>query len=108
MAFNFAGRSIGATIALIWAATMSSVHAQEPTSESQQAAPQSGATVLDEITIYGAKDALTLQGTGASVGIVTSEDISDSQLRTMEESFRAIGKWIPALVRLPSGLMTAH
>lgn len=45
---------------------------------------------LDTITIYGARNATTLGGTSASVGIVTAQEIQDSQLRTLRQSFRRL------------------
>ncbi|MGU3495312.1 TonB-dependent receptor domain-containing protein [Xanthobacteraceae bacterium A53D] len=53
--------------------------------------PYGGAISLDAITVYGAKDTNTLQNVSASVGIVRAEEIEDSQIRYMSESFRMLG-----------------
>lgn len=50
-----------------------------------------GTTLLDPITIYGARDATTLQSTSASIGIVTAEEMERSQIRTFRETFRRMG-----------------
>jgi iron complex outermembrane receptor protein len=46
---------------------------------------------LDEITIYGARDATTLGSTSASVGVVTAKDIELGQIRTTQDSYRRLG-----------------
>jgi len=50
-----------------------------------------GGFVLDAITIYGARDATTLESTTASVGIVTAEEIKRGQIATIQDSFRRLG-----------------
>lgn len=50
-----------------------------------------GTISLDQITIYGARDATTLGDTSASVGLVTAKDIEYGQIRTFRESFRRLG-----------------
>lgn len=50
-----------------------------------------GATMLDPITIYGSRSSTTLHDTAASVGIVTAQDIDDSQLRGVRDTFRRLG-----------------
>jgi len=52
---------------------------------------EDGRVALDPITIYGARDATTLQGTNASVGVVTARDIEDGQIRTTQDAFRRLG-----------------
>ncbi len=47
-----------------------------------------GATELEMITIYGARNATTLGGTTSSVAIVNAETLADSQIRTTQETFR--------------------
>lgn len=55
-----------------------------------------GATMLDPITIYGARDATSLNDTSASVGIVTAEEIQDSQIRNFRDSFRRMANVMDA------------
>jgi outer membrane receptor protein involved in Fe transport len=64
----------------------------------ENAAPLSadGATMLDPITIYGARDATSLNDTSASVGIVTAEEIQDSQIRNFRDSFRRMANVMDA------------
>lgn len=47
-----------------------------------------GSTVLDAITIYGSRNATTLQGTTSSVAIVNSENLVDGQIRTTQDTYR--------------------
>ncbi|MCD7109411.1 TonB-dependent receptor [Rhizobium sp. DKSPLA3] len=47
-----------------------------------------GATELEMITIYGARNTTTLGGTTSSVAIVGVETLADSQIRTTQETFR--------------------
>ncbi|MEO9340303.1 TonB-dependent receptor [Mesorhizobium sp. SB112] len=49
-----------------------------------------GVTVLDVITIYGARNTTTLESTSASVGVVTAREIEAGQIRTTRESFRRL------------------
>lgn len=51
------------------------------------AAPE-GATQLEPITIYGARNATTLGGTTSSVAIVNAETLVDSQIRTTQDTYR--------------------
>ncbi len=51
---------------------------------------QDGTTVLDAITIYGARDATTLNNTTASVGIVTAKAIEDGQIRYTQDAYRRL------------------
>lgn len=48
-------------------------------------------TVLEPITIYGARDASTLGNSTASVNVVTAKDIERGHVRTFQESFRRMG-----------------
>ncbi len=52
--------------------------------------------MLNQITVYGAKNATTLNDTSASVGIVTAQDISDSLLRDFRGAFRRLGNVMDA------------
>ena len=54
------------------------------------AAGDNGTTMLDPITIYGAKNATTLDATTASVGIVTAKDIEDGQIRHTQDAYRRL------------------
>jgi iron complex outermembrane receptor protein len=56
-----------------------------------QPAGEDGAMILDPITIYGSRTSTTLQDTAASVGIVTAQDIEDSQIRSVRDAFRRLG-----------------
>lgn len=47
-----------------------------------------GTTVLEAITVYGARNSTTLGGTTSSVAIVNAETLADSQIRTTQETFR--------------------
>lgn len=51
---------------------------------------EDGATVLEPIKIYGARNATTLDATTASVGIVNSEAIEDGQIRYTRDAFRRL------------------
>lgn len=55
-----------------------------------------GSILLDEITIYGARDATTLNDTTASVGIVTAAAIEEGQIRYFRESFRRMANVMDA------------
>ena len=61
-----------------------------PPPASAAGAVPDGAIALNTITIYGARDATTLDGTSASVGIVTAKDIEYGQIRNVRESFRRL------------------
>ncbi|GGF74695.1 TonB-dependent receptor [Azorhizobium oxalatiphilum] len=50
-----------------------------------------GEISLDAITVYGAKMSNVLQDTSASVGIVTSGEIVDGQIRDFRQAFRRLG-----------------
>ncbi|WP_245443815.1 TonB-dependent receptor [Mesorhizobium sp. DCY119] len=50
----------------------------------------SGALVLAPITIYGARDATTLNDTTASVGIVNAKAIEDGQIRHTQDAYRRL------------------
>ncbi|CAA0112635.1 Uncharacterised protein [Starkeya nomas] len=50
-----------------------------------------GAISLDAITVYGARDARTLQDVSASVGVVQAEQIEDGEIRYLRDSFRLLG-----------------
>lgn len=59
----------------------------------QNAAAASGAngteaTQLESIRIYGARNAATLQGTTSSVAVLTSQALTDSEIRTTQDSYR--------------------
>ncbi len=61
----------------------------------------SGETVLATIAIYGSRNATALNDTSASVGILTAEQIADSQLRSFRDGFRRManvmdGDWTDA------------
>lgn len=51
---------------------------------------EDGATLLEEIRIYGARNATTLNNTTASVGIVNAEAIEDGQIRYTQDTFRRL------------------
>lgn len=51
---------------------------------------------LDEIRIYGARDATTLQNTSASVGIVTARDIEYGQIHNFRDAFRRMANVMDA------------
>jgi iron complex outermembrane recepter protein len=53
-------------------------------------------TILDKITIYGAKDANTLNDTSASVGVVTEQEIADGLIRTFRDAFRRLANVMDA------------
>jgi len=48
----------------------------------------SGDTVLAPIMIYGSRNATTLNDTSASVGILTADEIADSQVRSIRDGFQ--------------------
>ncbi|MEO9338391.1 TonB-dependent receptor [Mesorhizobium sp. SB112] len=50
----------------------------------------SGAIALSAITIYGARDATTLNATTASVGIVDAKAIEDGQVRHTQDAYRRL------------------
>ena len=50
-----------------------------------------GVISLDTITIYGSRSSTTLEDTAASVGIVTAQDIDDSQIPSIRNAFRRLG-----------------
>lgn len=65
------------------------------------AGASSADTVLAPITIYGARNATTLKDTSASVGVLTAEQIADSQVRSIRDGFRRManvmdGDWTDA------------
>lgn len=47
-----------------------------------------GTTVLEPITIYGARNAATLGGTTSSVAIVNAQSLAESQIRTTQDTYR--------------------
>lgn len=49
-----------------------------------------GATLLEEIRIYGARNATTLNNTTASVGIVDAKALEDSQIRYTQDAYRRL------------------
>lgn len=51
-------------------------------------ADTSGATQLESIRIYGARNAATLEGTTSSVAVVTSQDLTEGQIRTTQDTYR--------------------
>lgn len=53
-------------------------------------------TELDRLTIYGAKDANTLEDTSSSVGVVTEEDIAESVIRSVRDAFRRLANVMDA------------
>jgi len=61
----------------------------------------SGDTVLAPIMIYGSRNATTLNDTSASVGILTANEIADSQVRNIRDGFQRManvmdGDWTDA------------
>ena len=50
-----------------------------------------GVTQLDQITIYGSRNATTLAGTTSSVAVVTAETLAESEIRTTQDTFRLMG-----------------
>ena len=70
------------------------------------------------LTGSGAADdnGVALIGDEGAVGKIPDQHLVDRRAVEVElrggsvclNSFRAVAKWIPASVRLPSGLMTAH
>lgn len=55
-----------------------------------------GTISLDEIRIYGARDAVTLGDSSASVGIVTAKEIDYGQIRDFRDSFRRMANVMDA------------
>lgn len=53
-------------------------------------ATEEGATLLEAITIYGARNATTLNATTASVGIVDAKAIEDGEIRYTQDAFRRL------------------
>jgi outer membrane receptor protein involved in Fe transport len=49
-----------------------------------------GATLLEAITLYGARDATTLNDTTASVGIVNARAIQNGQIRHTQDAYRRL------------------
>lgn len=60
------------------------------------AAGEDGATMLERLVIYGAKNATTLDATTASVGVVTAEEIEEGQIRNTREAFRRLANVQPS------------
>ncbi|WP_440983217.1 TonB-dependent receptor domain-containing protein [Shinella sumterensis] len=61
----------------------------------------SGDTVLAPIMIYGSRNATTLNDTSASVGILTADEIANSQVRSIRDGFQRManvmdGDWTDA------------
>ncbi|WGF87870.1 TonB-dependent receptor [Marinivivus vitaminiproducens] len=52
--------------------------------------------LLDELTIYGARDTNTLRDTSSSVGVVTSEQIEAGEVRSFRDAFRYLGNVMDA------------
>lgn len=52
--------------------------------------PSAGEILLDEVVIYGARDANTLGDTSASVGVVNDQAIADNAIRTFRDAFRRL------------------
>lgn len=50
-----------------------------------------GTTVLAPITIYGSRDATNLRNSAASLVVVTADEIEQSNIRTLQDSFRRMG-----------------
>ncbi len=48
-------------------------------------------TTLAPIVIYGSRDTTTLRNSQASVNVVTAQDIEESNIRTVQDSFRRMG-----------------
>lgn len=55
-----------------------------------------GTTVLQAITIYGARNATTLASTSSSIGIVTAQEIADGQIHSFRDSFRRMANVMDA------------
>ncbi|MER0239570.1 TonB-dependent receptor [Fulvimarina sp. MAC8] len=53
--------------------------------------PLPGTIQLDEVVVYGSRETDTLEGSTASVGIVSSAAIEDGQIQTVQDSFRRLG-----------------
>lgn len=60
------------------------LQAETETSE----APADDETILDPIVIYGARNATTLGDTTSSVAVVTAETLAESQIRTIQDTYR--------------------
>jgi outer membrane receptor protein involved in Fe transport len=61
----------------------------------------SGETILSTIAIYGSRNATALNDMSASVGVLTAEQIADSQIRSFRDGFRRManvmdGDWTDA------------
>ena len=85
--YSFVARALGSVSSLALAiAVACPAHAQETEQPID----------LGTVTIYGAKDATTLNDTPASVGIVTAEEIDDSLLRTFRDAFRRLANVLDA------------
>lgn len=52
--------------------------------------PEEDDAFLGTIRLYGSRDATTLEGSNASVGVVTSEDIHNEQLRYLPQAMRRL------------------
>lgn len=63
-----------------------------------------GATPLDAIVIYGAKNATTLGATTASVGVVTAQEIEDGEIRNTRGTFRRLAN-VQASATVNSGFV---
>jgi len=75
--------------------------ARASTATTDRIGPPSGETVLSTIAIYGSRNATALNDTSASVGVLTAEQIADSQIRSFRDGFRRManvmdGDWTDA------------
>lgn len=75
--------------------------ARASTATTDRIGSPSGETVLSTIAIYGSRNATALNDTSASVGVLTAEQIADSQIRSFRDGFRRManvmdGDWTDA------------
>jgi outer membrane receptor protein involved in Fe transport len=63
---------------------------------STDAVGSDGTTVLQAITIYGARNATTLASTSSSIGIVTAQEIANGQIHSFRDSFRRMANVMDA------------
>lgn len=66
------------------------------TENSDGATGDDSTTTLEAITIYGARNATTLASTSSSIGIITAEQITDSEIRSFRDGFRRLANVMDA------------
>jgi len=60
------------------------------------AAADDGSTLLDRITLYGSKNATTLDASTASVGVVAAGELEDGQIGNTRDAFRRLANVQPS------------